>query len=206
MEERFFVLLFFFVMNSTSQNRSKATPPSCVLLKAPPIGFLTKQGTVIQQQFLHCTVYDGQSTPMKGPRILKVSFDISWPLNAVGVDKSHNNTPFDIILTIFCASSVQLDLSNEQNLVNKNIFLGMFTSSYCRVWSQNLVTWAKITDLVGMGSEGSVTNSIQGNKCLASNFQNIVYLDYFYSSITNIPNMFTDPKNVWPDMASNGCS
>ena len=147
--------------------------------------FETKQGTAIQQLLVTCSLYG------------ELPFDISEPLNVAGV--YNINTLFDVSVYVGCSSPIELNFSNQRNLFNKNILLDLKIGYKCMVSMQNLAVWAKATylwSLVLLDNKLGLMDSTQENASLASNFKDIAYL-----ATTIIPSMFTDPKNVWPNMA-----
>ena len=134
---------FGLVSTSTGQNYSKEL---CrIHVYKVSADEKTKQGSVLQGRFVNCVLIGQESG-------VKLTFDISWALNAAEVD---NNALVAVSVLFWCHSSVELDFINPRNTTNKNILLGLAFKGECKVWMQNLVVFAKATDFREMGWEGN---------------------------------------------------
>ena len=185
------------VTTSTCQNESKKP---CWLIGKVSGREMTKQGTVLQGTYVNCVLMSQESG-------VKFTFDINWALDAAQVD---NNTLVEVSVMIWCLSSIELDFINPQNTTNKNILLGLSFKGFCKVWTRNVALFAKATDLRAIGLAGekatwssasAFTNVTQGNDSLADDFREIAVVKVYNSLPENMPGMFTDTKNVWPNIA-----
>ena len=185
------------VTTSTCENESKEP---CRLIGKVSGPEKTKEGTFLQGAFVNCILMSHESK-------VKFTFDINWALDMAEVD---NNTLFDVSVMFWCLSSIELDFINPQNTTNKNILLGLSFKGLCKVWTRNLAVFAKATDFRTIGlsgkkttwsSESAFTNITQGNESLVDDFREIAEVKVYISLPENIPRMFTDTKNVWPNLA-----
>ena len=159
-----------------------------------------EQGTVLQWNYVECMLISQKSGA-------KLTFDISRALEAAEVD---NNTLVAVSVTFTCPSSIELDFINVQNTANKNILLVLLFQGTCKVWARNLVAFTKSTDfrtmrLIGKNTTWSsvytLTNLTHGNESFVRDFRDITIITAHNSLPENIPGMFTDTRNVWPNMA-----
>ena len=159
-----------------------------------------EQGTVPQWNHVECMLISQVSG-------VKLKFDINWALYAAEVD---NNTLVGVSVTFSCPSSIELDFINVQNTANKNILLVLLFQGACKVWARNLVAFTKSTDfrtirLIGKNttwsSVSTLTNLTHGNESFVRDFRDITVITAHNSLPENIPGMFTDARNVWPNMA-----
>ena len=201
MEKHFFMLLVVLVSISTSQNWANAMSGEGCSFFDGLRGYTTKRGTAVEKGVsINCKLQNSLKTPMNGRHLFKLPFDISWLLDAAGAD----NILCFVFLQIWCLTLMELDFRNQQNLVNKNVILHLSITGECRLFTKNLVTWTRATDLRKLsliGKKYRFTNISQGNEYLARNFEQIVSLENFHGSLKNTPNMFTNTENVWPNMA-----
>ena len=157
------------------------------------VRFETKQGTAIPQLSVSCNLDGRQRT--------ELPFDISELLNAASnvAGVNNNKTFFDLSVYVGCFLPTLLSFSNQGNAVNKHFLLELRIGFDCRISMQNLAVWAKATYLWSLelsGSKRSLMDSFQDNEGFASDFKDIAYL-----KTRIIPNMFTNPNIVWPNMA-----
>ena len=161
----------------------------------------TKQGAVLQWKYVECMLISQDS-------VVKFTFDINWALDTAAEVES--NSLVGVSVTFTCPSSIELDFINSQNTTNKNIFLVLSFKGACKVWTRNLVAFVKATDvrtisLIGKNttwsSVSTLTNSTHGSESLVRDFREITVITAHNSLPQNIPGMFTDTKNVWPNMA-----
>jgi len=159
-----------------------------------------KQAAVLQRKYVECMLISQESG-------VKFTFDINLALDAAEVD---NNTLVGVSVTFSCPSSIELDFINPQNTSNKNILLVLFFRGACKVWTRNLVAFAKATDfrtirLKGKNTKWSsvstLTNLTHGSESHVRDFREITFITALNSLPENIPRMLTDTKNVWPNMA-----
>ena len=192
-----FTVVLCLVTTSTCENESKGP---CRLIGKVSGLEKTKQGIFLQGAYVNCVLMSQESE-------VKFTFDINWALDTAEVD---NNTLVDVGVLFWCLSSIELDFINPQNTAKKNILLGLSFKGFCKVWTRNLAVFAKATDFRAMGLEGekatwssesAFTNVTQGNNSLVHDFRGIAVVKLYNSLPENIPGMFTDTKNVWPNMA-----
>ena len=159
-----------------------------------------EQGTFLQWNYVECMLISQESGA-------KLTFDINRALHAAEV---HNNTLVGVSVTFSCPSSIELDFINEQNTDNKNILLVLLFQGACKVWARNLVAFTKSTDfrtmrLIGKNTTWSsvytLTNLTHGSESFVRDFRDITVITAHNSLPENIPGMFTDTRNVWPNMA-----
>ena len=191
----------FFCLLSTSTGQSYSKEP-CRIYKVST-DEETKQGSVLQGRFVNCVLIGPESG-------VKFTFDISWALKTLNAAEVDNNALVAVSVLFWCQSPIELDFINPRNTTNKNILLGLAFKGECKVWMQNLVVFAKATDFREMIWEGNkaawssasaITNlTCHGNDSLASYFKDISGIGAYNSRLENIPSMFTDPKNIWPNM------
>ena len=176
----------------------------CSVWDGPP-WYATKRGNAVEKEVsIYCNLHNSQKAPMNGRHTFKLSFDISWPLDAAGANDNRSNTLIFVNLKIWCLTPMELDFRNQRNLVNKNVISHLSVGGECRLFTKNLVTWTKATDfrrLSLFGKKYSFTDISQGNDSLAPNFKQIVSLEGYQGSLKNLPNMFINEENVWPNMA-----
>ena len=189
--------LFCLVTSSSSQKESKKP---CADVYETSTDEETEGGTFIPGIRVNCVLWSQEIG-------VKFTFDIMWALNAAEV---YNNTLVDVSLLFWCQTPIELDFINPRNITNKNLLLGLTFKGECKVWTQNLVVFAKATDFREVGLAGSkaawstapvITNLTQGNYSLANDFKGIAGFHAYNSRSENIPGLFTDRKNVWPNMA-----
>ena len=138
----------------------------------------------------------------------KFRFDVSWALNKYALEDFANTTLVGVDFVFWCSSPMKLDFYYSRNIVNKNILLGLAFKGECRVWMQNLVVWAKATDLRVIGllgektfiSDLTIQTHPEDNETLATYFKEIAYLLGYNSYIQNLPGMFSNTKYVWPSL------
>ena len=179
--------LLYLITISTCDNVMNSCGSTQVLPR-----YETKQGTDIPVRVVTCSLKSQEI----GEKYL---FDISWALETfANVD---NSTLFDVTFGFFCSSSMQLVFINPANIVNKNISLGLSFWGECKVLTQSLAVWTKATEFRVIGLNGE-KSSISGftNQTLATHFKEISYIVSYNSRIENLPGMFTDTKNVFPNM------
>ena len=187
------IALFCFVATSNGMN-------SCWRAETAA-RYETKEGTAIPVRLLTCSL---KSTHLGA----KFWFDISWVLNTFVMREFDNKTVVDFSLLMWCFSPMELDFFNPQNIVNKNILLGLSFKGECRVWMENLVVWAKATDFRVMGLEGeksvisSYTNQTQpdANETLATNFKEIAYILSYNNFFQSLPDVFSNTKYAWTNL------
>ena len=174
---------FFSCVNGTNPCRMEKRAPR----------FETKEGTNTKDFVVTCKL----NSQVRG---IRYRFDISWVLNTF-VD-AESTTIIDTTVWFSCLSPMELEFFNPQfqNIVKKNIILSLSFKGECKVLMENLVVWAKATDLRVLGFHGkklSVTRSI--NLTVGKYFKEISAIDVD-NHVENLPGMFTDTRNIFPKM------
>ena len=164
----------------------------CRIEKEAP-SFETREGTNTKDFVVTCKL----NSQVRG---IRYRFDISWVLNTF-ID-AESKTIIDTTVWFSCLSPMELEFFNpqSQNIVKKNIILSLSFKGECKVLMENLVVWAKATDLRVLGFHGkklSVTRST--NLTVAKYFREIsaIAVD---NHVENLPGMFTDTRNIFPKM------
>lgn len=155
----------------------------------------TKQGTAIPVRFVSCYLKSEEAA-------IKFQYDISWALNTSITAEFGKDILVQIGFTVGCLSPMELDFVNPSRITNKNVLLNLIFVGDCRVSMENLLVWAKATDLRVLALKGkkltisSNTNLTQqkGNVTLAKYLKDISYI--YASQTTNIPSIFSNTKYV----------
>ena len=185
---------------STCQSAKEPCWPLAKLLT----GLETKEGDALQGRMVQCTLMGLEN------ELVKFTFDIGWALNASA--DINNNTLVLVSVVFWCLSPIELDFINPRNIVNKNILYGLSLKGECKVSAQNLVIFAQVTDLRILSVAGkkatwltasgsSFTNLTQLNDSLGNDLKELAFIKAYNSLPENIPAMFFETKNVWPNMA-----
>ena len=159
----------------------------------------TKQGTAIPVRFVSCYLKSQDAG-------IKFQYDISWALNTSVTAEFGKDILVQIGFTVGCLSPMELDFVNPSSITNKNVLLNLIFVGDCRVSMENLLVWAKATDLRELALKGkkltisSNTNLTQqeGNVTLAKYLKDISYI--YASQTKNIPSIFSNTKYVWPNL------
>ena len=164
----------------------------CRIEKEAP-SFETREGTNTKDFVVTCKL----NSQVRG---IRYRFDISWVLNTF-ID-AESKTIINTSVWFSCLSPMELEFFNplSQSIVKKNIILSLSFKGECKVLMENLVVWAKFTDLRVLGFQGkklSVTRST--NLTVAKYFKEIsaIIVD---NHVENLPGMFTDTRNIFPEM------
>ena len=120
-----------------------------------------------------------------------------------------NGTLAEVSFLMWCFSPMELDFVNPKNIVNKDILLELSFRGECSAWTQSLLVWAKATDfrMIGFRLSGeksrisSFTNVTQPerNETLTV-FKEIVYILSYNTHFKNLPFLFANTTNVWPNL------
>ena len=184
-----------FVTSSGSNNRQMY----CWKAKMASV-YETKQGTAIPVRFVSCYLKSQYVSREK------FRFDISWTLNTSVTAEFDKDTIVHIGFTVSCLSSMELDFVNPPNIINKNVLLNLIFIGQCRVSMENLLAWAKATDLRALAFKGqklTISSSAnltqqEGNETLVNVLKDISYIHV--SQTKNIPSLFSNTKYVWPNL------
>ena len=164
----------------------------CRIEKEAP-SFETREGTNTKDFVVTCKL----NSQVRG---IRYRFDISWVLNTF-ID-AESKTIINTSVWFSCLSPMELEFFNplSQSIVKKNIILSLSFKGECKVLMENLVVWAKFTDLRVLGFQGkklSVTRST--NLTVAKYFKEISAITVD-NHVENLPGMFTDTRNIFPEM------
>ena len=185
----FLIALVCLIPTSTRQNEKKEL---CWLESKEVTPLVrTKQGNDVQQTSVQCDLKTQESA---------VKFDINWALDAT---KANKNSFVAVYVSFFCWTSIEFDFINPRNTVNKKILLGLSFAGGCKVWTRNLSVFAKATIFRHMSLTGQKATWSSSSTQENDNFISDLSIFHFRDSLPeNMPALFNDTKNVWPNVST----